>query len=133
MSKSIDKILRGEGADHIEYPVVLGWFSGANQKEPMFEAFLVPCPYCGITITEDNCRTFNLMAEDREPMLSVFYRSHKTCHEQATPEGKKAIDNFVMVALETMRDKLDDAEMRKQITSAVKNYGYWILGAHLQQ
>ena len=91
---------------NIQYPVVLGWYSGAIQKEPMFDPGIdIPCPYCGLKLTDDNVRSFNLMAEDREPMLSVFYRCHRTCHENADDAGKNSIDNFVMNALETMRQE----------------------------
>lgn len=92
-----------QGADKIEYPVVLGWFIGRGTKEAYDPGIDVPCPYCGLKLTDDNVRTHNLMAADREPMLSVFYRTHKTCHEEATDRGKQALDDFVMAALETMR------------------------------
>jgi hypothetical protein len=89
---------------NILYPITMGWFIGAKSKKPIYDPGLdAICPFCGVKLSLDNVQTFNLMAEDRNPAVSFFYRCHKTCHERAPTKLQRAFDVYAYNMVEMLR------------------------------
>lgn len=86
-------------------PPALGYYITRSEKAAYDPGLEVPCPYCIEPITEDNVRSFNLMQMEKQPYLSVFYRTHKTCHEEASAVGKQNLDDVVMATLEAIANQ----------------------------
>jgi len=81
---------------------VYGWYDNAEQpkNQPSYDpGFYVPCLYCGEPLTDDNVRTHSFSAMT-DGSKSYYYRTHRTCDEQATEKEKTSIWHAVMQRIE---------------------------------
>lgn len=77
--------------------LAVGWFSDSRQVTPAYDPGIdVPCPHCGNTLTEDNVRTYSVMAH--AGVRSVFYRVHRTCDDVASETQVRELDQIAMQA-----------------------------------
>lgn len=77
--------------------LAVGWYSDARQKTPAHDPGInVPCPHCGDTLTEEDVRTYSVMAH--VGVRSVFYRVHRTCDDKASEAEVRELDQRAMAA-----------------------------------
>ena len=70
---------------------IFGFFDKSDQVKPAFDPGLdVPCPFCLGTL-ERPLKTISLMLPG--DARSFFYRAHKACYDDATPEATSQIES----------------------------------------
>lgn len=75
-----------------------GWYESPTQPvdqpnyDPPHDA---PCPYCGNPCTSDDVRTHSIMAMEGATR-SYFWRTHRTCDENASEGQQQSIFDGVM-------------------------------------
>lgn len=78
-------------------PKHVGWYDGDDEAPSHNPGFEVPCPFCGTRVgrhEERPIKTISLMAVgDRR---SYFYRAHKSCHEQASPDAVTDVESIII-------------------------------------
>lgn len=64
-----------------------------------------PCLFCGETMTPTDVRTHSMMGMPAtNPKRAYFYRTHRTCHEDATSAERADIDGYVWQAIKHYGD-----------------------------
>ena len=81
-----------------------GWYDSPDQPldQPTYDPPRdAPCPYCGNPLTDDDVRTHSIMAADvATPRRSSFWRTHRTCDENASDGQKQSIFDGVLYRIE---------------------------------
>lgn len=73
---------------------VFGFFDNERQQVPAYDPGLnVPCPYC-LRKLERPVRTISLMVPG--DARSFFYRAHKQCSVDATPQQTEQIESSLI-------------------------------------
>lgn len=74
---------------------IFGYFDSPAQESPAFDPGLaMPCPFCLLSLHSGPRKTISLMAEG-DPR-SYFYRAHKFCYENASPQEVCAIESSLI-------------------------------------
>jgi hypothetical protein len=75
-----------------------GWYDRADQPidQPTYNpAFPGPCLFCGDNTSEEDVHCLMYLEGPRAHKRSYFYRTHRTCHETATPAQSREIDGVI--------------------------------------
>ena len=83
-----------------------GWFDEAGQTEATYDPpHDAPCPYCLAPITPIDVRTHSIMYQDAAyAKRSYFYRTHRTCAQDARVRGDESMDGRIFDAIEKAGD-----------------------------
>lgn len=76
----------------------VGYFTSPEQVSPVHDPpFPCACPVCGEPMTSADVRTVSIRLasppESGAPLLSLFYRLHRTCAEEISNDDLGALDN----------------------------------------
>ena len=74
---------------------IFGYFEAPEDKTPTFDPGLcVPCPFCLQAVANGSIKTISLMPIGGR--RSYFYRAHKGCYEQASPDDVTRLESSLI-------------------------------------
>jgi hypothetical protein len=74
---------------------IFGYFDDPGDQAPTFDPGLgVPCPFCLRPVGKDGIKTISLMPI--EGNRSYFYRAHKGCYEQVSPDDIARLESSLI-------------------------------------
>ncbi|CAG0946253.1 hypothetical protein ANRL1_02870 [Anaerolineae bacterium] len=74
--------------------MVYGYFASPLSEAPDYDPGLeVECPVCYCRLSHP-VKTISVMAEGDSK--SYFYRTHKSCYDNLTPENETELDSFII-------------------------------------
>ena len=81
-----------------------GWYDSPEQpvENPTYDPPRdAPCPYCGNPCTDDDVRTHSIMAAYvPNPRRCYFWRTHRTCDEDASEGRKQSVLDGVLYRIQ---------------------------------
>jgi len=84
-------------------PKTFGYYDEPGQIEPTYDPGLnVGCPVCGLPL-ERPLKTISLMLVGDNQ--SYFYRTHRACYDNLTPDEKMIYDGAIIDAVANSKNK----------------------------